>query len=151
MKKHCAQLDGLPAWVEFFDSPDQFLAFDDVDIQIQLFAGGDTAWMLLSHYTSPKTATEYTFMPTTEEDKPNSRRHIFDFLQTLHYSLPALLAWLETAPFVDTDITDEVTVGRVTITRSYARATEPYIPQSSDVNDVDEAVFEEYDDEKNPG
>lgn len=134
MKNLTSDLEGMPAWAGLFDSADKFQTFDDVDIQIQLFADGDASWMLLSHYTSDTSSTDYAFLPAREEDLPEARRYTFDFLRTVNYSLPQLLSWLETAPFVDTDITDEVTVGKIRITRNYARATEQIAHHASAAN-----------------
>jgi hypothetical protein len=118
-------LQGIDAWTALFDANETVCAFADADIQIQLFADGDTTWMLLSRYTSDTSSTDYTFMPTNDDDLQSAKLHVFDFLRTVDYSLPQLLAWLENAPFVETDIAEEITVGKIRITRNHARATKP--------------------------
>ena len=148
MKKLTTTLQGLDAWTELFHSPDKFCAFADVDIQIQLFADGDATWMLLSHYTSDTSSTDYTFMPANVDELSTASLLTFDFLKNLDYSLPRLLAWLETTPFSETEMADEVVTGKIKVTRQHARATAPVEKQTHDASAI---TFEEYDDEKNPG
>jgi hypothetical protein len=141
-------LNGFGAWAKLFEADEPVVVFEDVDIQIQFFANGDATWMLVSRYLSDTSAIDYAFMPVEDKDSPHARALTLAFLKTVDYSLPKLLAWLESAAFIETDIAEEISVGKIRITRNHARATEPNTRPLSDVNPP---TFEEYDDEKNPG
>lgn len=140
-------LQSYAAWASLFATHEHGCEFTDADIELQFFGGGEASWMKLSHYTSETSATEYSFMPLNDAARMQAKRHTFEFLQTFDYSLPKLLAWLKHAPFVDTDIADEVTIGEIRICRNHARASEPAKQHVSKESDT---IFEEYDDEKNP-
>ncbi len=141
-------INGFSAWAKLFDAVEPVVVFEDVDVQIQFFANGDATWMLVSRYLSDTSAIDYAFMPVEDEDSHQAKALTLAFLKMVDYSLPQLLAWLENAPFIETAIAEEITLGKIRITRNHARATEPNTRPLSDSNPP---TFEEYDDEKNPG
>ncbi len=116
-------LTGIDAWRAFFNTNHRDYEIADSNYQIQLFADGDATWMLISQYTSDITATDYTFMPVDDADLLIAKQHIFSFLKTVNFDFLQLIAWLENATFIETEIAEEITVGKLRITRNYARAS----------------------------
>lgn len=127
-------LHGIDAWLALFDTNQRDHEIADSNFQIQLFADGDATWMLLSQYTSDITATDYTFMPVDDADLPLAKQYIFSFLQTVNFDFMQLIAWLENAVFLETDTAEEITIGKLRITRNYARSSATAPQDESDIN-----------------
>ncbi len=141
------KLNNATAWSSLFDSPERIFEFTDAPIQLQLIEAGAMSWMILCCYTSDTSSTDYSFLPENKANLPDARRHIFNFLATLNYSLPQLLAWLGSAHFAETEVDESVIVGGLRISRNFARATVPMHHAAKG----GEVIFEEFDHEKDPG
>jgi hypothetical protein len=107
------------AWAYMLIHNEESYMFPEINLQLDLYGADDSAYLVMDIYPDEKTTLQYVVAAASEADEPKQLLLIFEFLKTFNYSLRDFLAWLEGAPFVDTEMGDRLEINGLFIARSW--------------------------------